>query len=66
VVAAEAGASVTVLIDDGAGTELARVEQNRLEQFGAQGRPVGTLSLASTLTVSSGRPAGSTSPAARR
>jgi hypothetical protein len=51
VVAAEAGAAVTVLIDDGAGAALAASEQRRLERLVGQGRPVGMLRLASTLTV---------------
>jgi hypothetical protein len=51
VVAAEAGKDVTVLIDDGDGARMAMVEIRRLERLSAQGRPVGSVTLASTLTV---------------
>ncbi|OHV48906.1 hypothetical protein [Pseudofrankia sp. BMG5.36] len=51
VVAAEAGATVTVLIDDGAGAAMATSERRRLERLRLQGRPVGGLRLVSTLTV---------------
>ncbi len=51
VVTAEAGATVTVLIDDGAGAAIATSERKRLQRLRAQGRPVGELRLVSTLTV---------------
>ncbi|OHV46590.1 hypothetical protein BBK14_01710 [Parafrankia soli] len=51
VVAAETGAMVTVLIDDGAGAAIATTERRRLERLRTQGRPVGGLRLVSTLTV---------------
>ncbi|MCK9904373.1 hypothetical protein MXD63_30545 [Frankia sp. Cpl3] len=51
VVAAETGAMVTVLIDDGAGAAIATAERRRLERLRMQGRPVGGLRLVSTLTV---------------
>ncbi|MEU5905362.1 hypothetical protein ABZ780_13425 [Micromonospora sp. NPDC047467] len=51
VVAAEAGESTTVLIDDGAGARLATAEVGRLQRLRAQGRTVGTIRLVSTLTV---------------
>jgi hypothetical protein len=57
VVAAEAGETVTVLIDDGAGAQLAAAEIRRLERLRMSGRAVGTVKPASTLTVL-GRAAG--------
>lgn len=40
VVAAEAGATVTILIDDGSGARIATTEIARLERRRAQGRPM--------------------------
>ncbi|EFC83284.1 hypothetical protein [Parafrankia sp. EUN1f] len=51
VVAAETGAMVTVLIDDGAGAAVATAERRRLERLRMRGRSVGGLRLVSTLTV---------------
>jgi hypothetical protein len=51
VVIAEAGDSVTMLIDDGPGARLAATEIRRLAQLRASGRAVGSISLVSTLTV---------------
>jgi len=51
VVAAEAGDSVTILIDDGPGARLAATEIKRLAQLRTDGGRVGTISLVSTLTV---------------
>lgn len=51
VVAAEAGQEVTVLIDDGEGARTATSEINRLERLRRSGRPVGSVTLASTLTI---------------
>ncbi len=51
VVAAEAGAPVTVLIDEGAGSLAATSEMRRLDRLRTQGRSVGSLSLVNTLTV---------------
>jgi hypothetical protein len=51
VVAAEAGATVVVLIDDGLGARMATAEIRRLDRLRANGRPVGSIRLASTLTV---------------
>lgn len=51
VVAAEAGETVTVLIDDGAGARTATSEINRLRRLQASGRVVGSIRLVSTLTV---------------
>lgn len=51
VVAAEAGATVTVLIDDGNGARIASSEIRRLQRLDADGRAVGSIRLASTLTV---------------
>jgi hypothetical protein len=51
VVAAEAGAPVTVLIDEGAGSLVATSEMRRLDRLRTQGRSVGSLSLVNTLTV---------------
>ncbi|HEY2701250.1 MAG TPA: hypothetical protein VGJ45_37730 [Pseudonocardiaceae bacterium] len=50
-VAAEAGATVTVLIDDGKGADIASSEIVRLERLRASGQAVGSIKLASTLTV---------------
>ncbi|GGK44593.1 hypothetical protein GCM10011591_15250 [Nocardia camponoti] len=51
VVAAEEGLSVTVLIDDGRGAQIATAEINRLRRLRAAGRNVGSIGLVSTLTV---------------
>jgi len=51
VVAAEAGETVTVLIDDGPGTQTATLEINRLRRLQASGHTVGSIRLVSTLTV---------------
>ncbi|QSB13933.1 hypothetical protein JQS43_20660 [Natronosporangium hydrolyticum] len=51
VVAAEAGASVTVLIDDGYGAQLATSEISRLRRLRAGNPSVGSINLASTITV---------------
>jgi hypothetical protein len=51
VVAAEAGDTVTVLIDDGPGARLATSEINRLQRLRASDPAVGSVRLASTLTV---------------
>lgn len=51
IVAAEAGESVTVLIDDGAGAKIATLEIARLQRKRARGDRVGTLRLIRTLTV---------------
>lgn len=51
VVAAEAGESVTVLIDDGRGAEIASSEIRRLRRLHASGFGVGSIRLANTLTV---------------
>lgn len=50
-VAAEAGETVTVLIDDGWGARIASSEIRRLQRLRASGRAVGAIRLASTLTV---------------
>ena len=50
-VAAESGQPVTVLIDDGLGAEIATSEIRRLQRLGSSGRSVGSITLASTLTV---------------
>ena len=57
VVAAESGQPVTVLIDDGPGAKIATSEIRRLQRLGTSGRSVGSITLASTLTVL-GRAAG--------
>jgi hypothetical protein len=57
VVAAESGQVVTILIDDGPGARIATSEINRLQRLSSSGRPVGSITLASTLTVL-GRAAG--------
>ena len=51
VVAAEAGETMTVLIDDGPGTRIATSEISRLQRLRSNGRAVGSIRLASTLTV---------------
>ncbi|HZN20469.1 MAG TPA: hypothetical protein VFB84_20100 [Micromonosporaceae bacterium] len=51
VVAAEAGGTVTVLIDDGPGARIATSEISRLQRLRSNGRAVGSIRLASTLTV---------------
>jgi hypothetical protein len=51
VVAAEAGETVTVLIDDGPGARTAASEIRRLQRLRVDGRSVGSIRLASTLTV---------------
>ncbi|MER7002343.1 hypothetical protein ABT297_04750 [Dactylosporangium sp. NPDC000555] len=51
VVAAEAGADVVVLIDDGPGAKAATGEIRRLQRLRADGSPTGSISLASTLIV---------------
>jgi hypothetical protein len=51
VVAAERGAEVIVLIDDGLGAETAAREIRRLERLGSGTGTVGSIRLASTLTV---------------
>jgi len=51
VVAAEAGETVTVLIDDGAGAAMAASETRRLQRLHNQGQDVGRIVLARTLTV---------------
>jgi hypothetical protein len=57
VVAAESGQRVTVLIDDGPGAAIATSEIGRLRRLGSSGPSVGSITLASTLTVL-GRAAG--------
>jgi len=57
VVAAESGQAVTILMDDGPGARIATFEISRLQRLRSSGRPVGSLTLASTLTVL-GRAAG--------
>ena len=51
VVAAESGQAMTVLIDDGQGARIATSEMSRLDRLRSSGRPVGSIRLASTLTV---------------
>jgi hypothetical protein len=51
VVAAESGHSVTILMDDGPGAAIATSEIRRLRRLGSSGHPVGSVTLASTLTV---------------
>lgn len=51
VVAAEAGETVTVLIDDGQGARQATSEIRRLRRIRAGGRDVGSIRLVSTLKV---------------
>lgn len=50
VVAAESGQSVTILMDDGPGAATATSEIRRLRRLGSSGHPVGSITLASTLT----------------
>jgi hypothetical protein len=57
VVAAESGQAVTILMDDGPGAQIATSEVSRLQRLGSSGYPVGSITLASTLTVL-GRAAG--------
>ena len=51
VVAAESGQSVTVLMDDGHGAAIATSEISRLRRLVSSGQPVGSITLASTLTI---------------
>ena len=51
VVAAETGETVTVLIDDGPGARIATSEISRLKRLRSSGQTVGSIRLASTLTV---------------
>ncbi len=51
VVAAESGHSVTILMDDGPGAAIATSEIRRLRRLGSSGHPVGSITLASTLTI---------------
>lgn len=51
VVAAEAGHTVTVLIDDGEGTRLATTEIERLDRLRTSGSSVGAIRLVGTPTV---------------
>lgn len=51
VVAAESGHSVTILIDDGPGAAVATSEIGRLRRLASSGHQVGSITLASTLTV---------------
>lgn len=51
VVAAESGDTVTILIDDGQGARLAAVEMGRLDRLRSGNPAVGSIRLASTLTV---------------
>lgn len=51
VVAAERGQRVTILMDDGSGARIATMEINRLGRLRSSGRSVGSIVLASTLTV---------------
>ncbi|MEZ0112311.1 hypothetical protein ABH920_006330 [Catenulispora sp. EB89] len=51
VVAAEAGETVTVLIDDGEGARTATRECDRLRRLRSDGQAVGSIILVSTLTV---------------
>jgi hypothetical protein len=57
VVAAESGQAVTILMDDGSGAKIATFEIGRLQRVRSSGRPVGSITLAGTLTVL-GRAAG--------
>lgn len=57
VVAAESGHAVTILIDDGPGAAIATSEIGRLRRLASNGHQVGSITLASTLTVL-GRAAG--------
>lgn len=58
VVAAESGQSVIILMDDGPGARIATLEISRLQRLVSSGHPVGSITLASTLTIL-GRAAGS-------
>ncbi|GAA4916674.1 hypothetical protein [Streptomonospora salina] len=51
VVAAESGATVIVLIDDGQGARIADAEIRRLDRLRSSGRSVGRMGLVSTVTV---------------
>lgn len=51
VVLAESGETVTVLIDDGEGAQLAALEIRRLARQRERGRPVGEIRLVNSLTV---------------
>ena len=51
VVAAEAGSTVIVLIDDGPGAKVATAEIRRLHRLRSAGRTVGSIKLISSLTV---------------
>lgn len=51
VAAAESGQTVTILMDDGLGSRMAAAEINRLERRRRDGMSVGSIKLASTLTV---------------
>jgi hypothetical protein len=51
VVAAESGQSVTIVIDDGPGASIATSEIRRLQRLLSSGHPVGSITLASTLTI---------------
>lgn len=51
VVTAEAGADVTILIDEREGTQIAAREQQRLKRLQAAGNHVGSISLVNTITV---------------
>jgi len=51
VLGAESGQTVTILIDDGPGARIAAQEISRLNRLRATGRPMGSITLASTLTV---------------
>lgn len=57
VVAAESGQSVMILMDDGPGAAIATSEISRLRRIASSGHPVGSITLASTLTIL-GRAAG--------
>ena len=51
VVAAESGQSVVVLMDDGLGATITTAEIRRLQRLSAGGQFVGSVTLASTLTL---------------
>lgn len=51
VVLAEAGHDVTVLIDDQAGRQIAESEKRRLRRLKDNRRPVGSLTIAGTITI---------------
>ena len=51
VIAAEAGASVTVLIDDGQGARIATAEMNRLDRLRIRDPNIGAITLVTTPTV---------------